>query len=187
MKNISPNSKLTASIYHINISSALYSSLLGLVKDYVQSLFPPDFFKSVFVQNSSYSVTAAKNDDDDKMTQDRPNLGLLMNYEPQDDVTTNGDPFLYGNMFVMRGAWNLPHIYSRVAWDRNKAIYITSSTSRAKHLFDITMRLNSELQSINVQGMLRQRIGLNRPLFLNKRWLEVPFPPGLVSSIAAAK
>jgi hypothetical protein len=180
------DTKMVVSRYDINTSSASYSSVLGLVRQYMLSLFPPDFFKYIFIRNSVHSVTAAKDDDNSRMVNEKPNLAINMNLEPL-QASFNGDAFILGNMQVLRNAWGYPHIYSRIAWDQNEKIYITALSIRNKFAFDISMQVNSEIQAINLQGYLRAKLGSERPVFLNKRAIEVPLPPSIIGTIASAR
>lgn len=181
---IPADTKLVAALFNINMTSVVYSSLLGLTRDYMKSIFPPNFFNSEYIQNSIFTVSN-KDEYDNSMVKERPSLTIAMRYD-HEETTFAGDPFL-SNMMVQRGAWLRPHLYRRLAWDRNKMIYITSSTSRAKNVFDFILTLNSEMQAINTIGYLRSRIGENKPVFLNDRVIEVPIPPSLIATIAAAK
>lgn len=181
---IPADTKLVAALFNINMTSVVYSSLLGLTRDYMKSIFPPNFFNSEYIQNSIFTVSN-KDEYDNSMVKERPSLTIAMRYD-HEETTFAGDPFL-SNMMVQRGAWLRPHLYRRLAWDRNKMIYITSSTSRAKNVFDFILTLNSEMQAINTIGYLRSRIGENKPVFLNNKIIEVPIPPSLIATIAAAK
>lgn len=186
MSNALAGKKLVAAKYDINVSNSLYSSVLGLVRGYVQGLFPPDFFKNVYIRNSSVAVVTAKEDDDQRIMIDKPNLSLFMNYEPG-QASFNGDPFIFGNMMVLREAHGYRNIYNRIAWDNQEMIYISALESKAKHTFEITVQLNTEMQCINVLGYLKAKCGIERPFFLNSRYIEVPIPPSLIGAIAAAK
>jgi hypothetical protein len=183
--DINSASKLVAAKYNINVTSALYSSVFACVKVYLEGLFPPEFFRTFFAGNSNYSVSAAKNEDDDKI-QEFPALAIKMNYEPL-DASFAGDAFMHGNLHVLRGCWFKPDMYQRIAWDRNKGIYITTFTTRAKNSFEVNIRLASENQALNVTGYLQSRLGRDKPLFLNNQIIEVPLPTSLIASIAAAK
>lgn len=180
------NTKMVVTRYDINNTGASYSSVLGLVKQYIISLFPKEFFKHVFIKNSMHSVTAAKDDDDSRMVNERPNIAINMNLDALQS-SFNGDAFMLGNLQVLRNAWGYPHIYSRIAWDQNEKIYITALPVRAKNSFDISIQVNSEMQALNIQGYLKSKIGVERPTYLNRRFIEVPLPPSIIGTIASAR
>lgn len=181
---IPTDKKLVVALYDINMTSVVYSSLLGLVRDYIKSIFPVKFFNSEFVQNSIYTI-ANSGKYDESMVKDRPTLTMAMKYDFE-EASFGGDPFL-SKMMLERGAWLKPYLYTRLAWDRNKGIYITSSSSKAKNVFEFILTLNSEMQALNTLGYLRSHLGENKPVYLNNRYIEVPIPPSLIAAIAAAK
>ncbi|BDH16521.1 MAG: hypothetical protein [Bacteriophage sp.] len=174
-------------LYNINVSSALYSSLLALVRNYIKSIFPSSFFKSEYIANSVYTVTNSASNDDKSMVNERPNLAMQMNLIPEDDASFTMDSFVFANLNMPKSAWTQPVLFKRIAWDRVDGIFITAPSVRSKHTFDFTITLNSEIQAINVFGFLKSKLGINRPFFLNKRIIEVPIPMSLIATIAAAK
>lgn len=178
--------RLVAAKYDITVTNALYSSLLGLVRNYIQGLLPHDFFKTVYIRNSVAAVTTANDDDMSRLLNIRPNLSINMEYEPQ-QASFNGDSHLFGNMLVHREAHLNRHAYNRIVWDSNERVYITAMTARAKHSFEIIMQMNTEMQALNVYGNLRARLGVERPYFLNNRLLEVPIPTSLLGKLAEVK
>jgi hypothetical protein len=178
--------RLVATKYDINVTNALYSSILGLVTDYLTKLFPPNYLAYIYVGNSIAALTESNLDDDTKMVKDNPNFSIKMNYAPQDS-SFNGDPFLMGNMLVWRDVHAYKHAYSRILADFNEQVFISGFETRAKHSFDITVTVNTEMEALNLQGFLRQKLGINRPYFLNRRFIEVPLPKSLIGAIAAVK
>ena len=187
-KVLSPESNLTAAKFDINVTSYLYSSVLGQVRDVVRNLFPENFFRTEFVQNSIFTVSEGKTTNDgERHVKEKPSLNVNMLYEPMSDATFSGDPFLYGNMIVQRGAWYQPGIYSRIGWDRESGVYLTTPSYRLKNQFDFTIRLNSDQQGLDVMGWLKSRIGVNRPQFFNNRVIEVALPPSVIATIVAAR
>ena len=181
------NKLLVSSRYSISVTNALYSSLLGIVRNYVEELFPKGFFNDVFIRNSAFAVTSRKNlDDDDRMVISRPSLAMQMNYDIQPG-STNGDAYLFNNRMVRRAAHDFKHMYTKIINDTLDNIYISSMPERNKNVFDIALYLNSEFQAINTFGYLRAELGVERPFFINKRVIEIPMPSSLMGSIAAAK
>ena len=187
-KVLSPDSNLTAAKFDINATSTMYSSILGQVRGIVRNLFPENFFRSEFVSNSIFTVKEGKTTNDgERHVVEKPSLNVNMNYEPMSDATFSGDPFLYGNMFIQRGAWYQPNIYSRIGFERERGVYVTTPSVRLKNQFDFTIRLNSDPQALDVMGWLKSRIGLARPLFFNNRPIEVALPPSLIATIVAVR
>ena len=99
------DNKLVVTKYEMTVTNALYSSLIGVVREYFTSLFPPTYLKQVFIGNSIAAVTEQPLDDDLKNMKPLPRMSIKMNYENQTgDTSFLADPFLMANMYTFRGA-----------------------------------------------------------------------------------
>lgn len=179
--------RLVAARYSTTTQNALYSSITGLVKDYIASQFPPNFFKTLYIRNSIHAVTEQGVSDDDKAVKDLPALSLLLNYQPQ-DASFNGDSFLEGKVFVRREQHSRGgSSASKIIADWNEHIFVTAPITRIKNVFEVTFTVDSEMQGINLQGYLRSNFGVNRPYYLNRRMIEVPIPYSIMGAIAKVR
>lgn len=179
------DNKLVATKFEIRVMNSMYSSLITLMRDYFHKLFPPNYFKTTFIRNSLPGITERNNTDEQRLIKEIPLISLLMNYEPQ-DATFSGDPFLLNNFFTFRNT-HRNGMYKKILYDENDMVYISAMPNRTKHSFEVLVRHSQDLQSINIQGYLKAKLGLNRPLYLNNRVMEIPLPQSLVAGIAACK
>lgn len=180
------SNKLIAAKYDLTVTSALYSSLLGLVKIHMMTIFPKDYFKYIFINNSVASVSEGGNNDDDLYNKPIPNLAINMKYAPQ-DASFSGDSYMLSNQVVFRNPSGMNSLYDKILYDRENKVYISAMSSRAKHSFEMNIRVNQELEAVNILGFLRNKMPLNRAFYVNKKLLEVPIPNSLIGVIAASK
>ena len=181
------DNKLVVTKYEMTVTNALYSSLIGVVREYFTSLFPPTYLKQVFIGNSIAAVTEQPLDDDLKNMKPLPRMSIKMNYENQTgDTSFLADPFLMANMYTFRGA-NRERMYTKIVYDEETKTYISAITSRARHNFDIIISNKTEMESINIKGYLSNKLGTNRYRYLNDYSLEVPLPASSIGYIAKHK
>lgn len=179
--------KLFAAKFNVTTQNALYSSITGIMQSFFISLLPKNFFKTLFIQNSIHAVTEQALHDDEKMVKDLPALSMLLNYEPQEN-TFNGDSFLEGNIFTLRSSYLRPSgIVSHIIRDWNEQIYVTAPVNRIKNTFEVTFTVDSDMQALNLSGYLRSKLGLNRPMYLTRRIIEVPLPMSVMGAIARTR
>lgn len=157
--------------------SAVYSSVLGELKAHLLSKFPSKFFKHIHIKNSSAAIVEPSSEQDEsRVLKSNPSLAIGVTYNPTVELKTQFpsveqrisfkpflDPFIYDR-------------FSTVFLDQDEGIEIRTDFSRIRMEFEISIRVESELQSWDVSNYIETVFTENRPYYLNKRFISCQLP-----------
>ncbi|WP_368880340.1 hypothetical protein [Proteus mirabilis] len=185
MENTTKDS-VTVFRHELVVENAVYSSLIGIMKNFFYGLFPKDFFKYTYIGNSIASVTELGRSDDEKMSKPTPSLALKISYEAQQDGSTDGNSYLNGYLGIPKNAFN-HRMYNGLIRDYKTNTFLSGMPTRQKNNFEVIISLKEEMQAVNVLGSLRRRFPVNNYFVLNRQFISVPVPMGLIGYIAKVK
>jgi hypothetical protein len=63
-------------------------------------------------------------------------------------------------------------------------IYISAFRTRTKLIYEIGIKVESEMKAVNVESYIRGYMGIGKPFYINNAILEIPIPNNLIKVIA---
>lgn len=175
-------SNLTATTHTLLSNSALMSSITNHVKTYFIRSFPKDFFKYVYMRNSNPSITEQSLNFEQKLVKPKPALALNLVFETQ-DTTFNGEAFHFGVSNIRQYAFDHRFIYDGIMRDDTLGLYISAFQSRTRAIFEVGIKVESELKAASVNRYMEGYLGINRPFYINNAFVETPLPNGVINKL----
>ena len=176
-------SELVASTHTLLSGYNLYSSVLNYVKQYFINNMPQNFFKYIYMRNSSAYVTEQRLlNNEDKFVKPKPALGINVNFE-RSDATFTGDAFHFGRSNIRVNAYSHNDIYDAVFKDFDRCSFVSAFRTKTKLVLEIGMKIETEVKAVSVENYIRSHIGYNRPFYMNNVFLECPLPNSLIKEI----
>lgn len=153
------------------------------VKDFVlDKLFPPNFFKSVYIVNQTFRETIKNN----RLIPEKP--AIAFNFEPKP-----GDAF-FDNPYQLSGFGYSGHGILRLGvledWmnlllsDEIKDIYVWEVGKRFRFNLPISVRIENQLMSHDIRHFLESAMIMERNYRLTDRQFYVIIPPEVINRIA---
>jgi hypothetical protein len=175
-------STLVASTSVLLANDALLSSVTNCIKEYFLRSFPKNFFKYVYMRNSTFNVTEQNLTYEDRLIKPKPALAINLNFETQ-DATFSGDAFHFGMSHVRCYAYQQRHIYDNILVDEANQIFVSAFRTRTKHIYNIGIKVETELKASAINKYIEGFIGINRPFFIKDAIIEVPLPNNVLNRI----
>lgn len=175
-------SELVASTHTILSNYNLYSSVVNYIKQYFINNFPNNFFKYIYMRNSSAYVTEQWLDNENKLVKPKPALGINVNFE-RGDATFTGDAFHFGRSNIRVNTFSYPQIYDLIFKDSTRRSYATGFRTKTKLVLEIGIKVETEVKAASVESYIRSHIGYNRPFYMNNVYLEVPLPNSVIKEL----
>jgi hypothetical protein len=175
-----------ANSFSLISNQTIYSCVTNIIKDFLIRKFPKDFFKYIYMRNSSAAITEQYLNYEDRLVKPKPSLAIGLSFE-SNDTTFNGDPHHFGITHVRQYAFEKGAMYDGIFKDYNNDIYVSAFRTRTKIIYEIGIKVESELKASNVEGYIRSLIGINKPFYLNNTFIEIPLPNTLIKFIAAKR
>ena len=175
-------SELVAKTHTILSNYNLYSSAINYIKQYFINNFPSNFFKYIYMRNSSAYVTEQWLDNENKLVKPKPALGINVNFE-RGDATFTGDAFHFGRSHIRVNTFSQPQIYDLIFKDTNRRSYATGFRTKTKLVLELGIKVETEVKAASVESYIRSHIGYNRPFYMNNVYLEVPLPNSVIKEL----
>jgi len=169
-----------------NISSVL-SQVTGEVRDHMLTMFPKNYFKDIIIRSEDQSVADSKNMEEGRGTEfmkRTPALSILPVYslDPSYGEDPSHDPWM--NLAKMEGRLNELHGHYPVVFsDLNEDNHIFTLAKKHKMTFDVSMRVNTELEMWDCMSLIKNSIDHDQ-LFYLKANLAVIIPNVIIYAIA---
>lgn len=176
--------QLHAQSFTLLSNETMFSSVTNIIKEFLIRKFPKDFFKYVYMRNSSAAITEQYLNYEDRLVKPKPSLAIGLSFESQDS-TFVGDPYHFGITNIRQYAFEQGHIYDGILKDYTNEVYISAFRNRTKIIYEIGIKVESELKAANVEGFLRGLIGIGKPFYINNAFIEIPLPNTMIRMIAA--
>lgn len=177
---------LKATVFPTIGSGSMLSSITGIVKNHILSKLPKGYIKYTYIKNSIPSVTEQANGEEETMIKEKPALSLGLNYSFNEAVT-QGDNFRWGMSKIPVGVHMYDSIYTKIFFNEEDFIYLSTIDERTKLVYDVAVRLDSESQAYNLMNYLRSYVGVGRPYYLSRVNIETPVPFECLTMISAGK
>ena len=177
---------LKATVFPTVGSGVMLGSITGIVKNHVLSKLPKGFIKYTYIKNSIASVTEQMNTEESTLVKERPALSIGLNYSFNEAVS-QGDQFRWGMSKIPVGVHMYDSIYTKIFYNEQDYIYLSTIDERTKLVYDVAIRLDSETQAYNLMNYMRAYIGVGRPYYLNRVNIETPIPFECLKMISAGK
>ena len=167
-------------------SSMVFGTLLGVIKEHVISKLPKNFIKNTYITNSIASISEEYYDEDTQLLKRIPllSLGVSFEYNPSDAEYI--DVIRFGVKHVPKNTWLHPEVYTRFLVNEKDKVFITALNSRLKITLNAGIRVESEIQAMNLVSFLRNSIGIDRPYYISDVPMEIPIPLELLDSVFIA-
>jgi hypothetical protein len=164
-------------------ASSSLSSVIGnvslVVRDFIVGLFPPSFFKDVYIDTSMTSLFFEK---EDIFKHDKPMLVIKPRVSLSDDNIFGRLPdWMSTNYFIFK---ELNNNYTPVFADTEKQIYVYSVPDRVKLTFEIDIVCSSKMQQINVGHFLKGSVLHKGYFYLYDSYIETEVPKYFIKTIA---
>lgn len=177
---------LKATVFPTVGSGVMLGSITGIVKNHILSKLPKGFIKYTYIKNSIPSVTEQMNTEEANLVKERPALSIGLNYSFNDAVS-QGDQFRWGMSKIPVGVHMYDSIYTKIFYNEQDYIYLSTIDERTKLVYDVAIRLDSETQAYNLMNYMRAYVGVGRPYYLNRVNIETPIPFECLKLISAGK
>jgi hypothetical protein len=169
-------------IFMCRASSSL-SGIIGnvayIVRDFVEGLFPPSFFKHVYIDTSMMQLAFEK---EDVFKYNKPMLIIRPKVSLSDDTIYGRLPdWMSTNYFVFK---QLEGNYTPVFADLEKEIYIYSVPDRLKLTFEIEIVASTKMQQINIGHYLKGSVLHRGYFYLNDSYIETEVPTYFIKTLA---
>ena len=163
--------------------SHMYGNVTALARDYLISLFPKNYIKSVYVDTMDLSEEL---EDDDVIRKEKPILSIKPEFNIEMDATSVGrlPDWQYRNYFLFQ---NTSVSYVPIFGDVENNLYIYSIPQRQKISFDLSITLNTKMKALNTAVYLRERVLHKGYFYLNRVNLETEIPKNIIINLAKAR
>jgi hypothetical protein len=178
---------LKATVFPTVGSGVMLGSITGIVKNHILSKLPKGFIKYTYIKNSIPSVTEQMNNEEANLVKERPTLSIGLNYSFNNDAASQGDQFQWGMSKIPVGVYMYDSIYTKIFYNEQDCIYLSTIDERTKLVYDVAIRLDSETQAYNLMNYMRAYIGVGRPYYLSRVNIETPIPFECLIMISAGK
>ena len=160
-------------VYPTITSSSILGGVVGVIKNHLINKLPKNFVKNVFITNSIPSISEEYYNDDTEILKQFPllSIGIGMEYEPSE--AERFDTVRLGVKHVPKQTWLNTSVYRRFLLNLEDNVFITALVSRLKVTLNIGLRVESEIQAFNIVSFLRNSIGIDRPFFISKIFMEI--------------
>lgn len=172
-----------ASSFTLLANQSMHSSVTNIIKEHLIRRFPKDFFKYVYMRNSNASITEQYLNFEDRLVKPKPSLAIGLSFDGQDN-SFNGDPYHFGITNIRQKAFEQGFLYDGVLKDYEKDFYISAFRTRTKLIYEIGIKLESEMKAVNVESYIRGYMGIGKPFYINNAFIEIPIPNNLINTIA---
>jgi hypothetical protein len=164
-------------------ASSSFSSVIGnvslIVRRFMEGLFPPSFFKYVYIDTS---MTSLAFENEDVFKHDKPILVIRPKVSLSDDTIFGRLPdWMSTNYFVFK---NLRNNYTPVFVDFDKEIYIYSVPDRIKLTFEIEIICASKMQQINIGQYLKGSVLHKGYFYLGNSYIETEVPKYFIKTLS---
>ena len=174
-------------IFQCRASSTL-SNVVGnatlIVKEFMEGLFPPGYFKSVYIDTTMSSLQMQKNPDE-VYKRDKPFLVL----RPR---VTIDDSHIFGRLpdWTYTTYFNYTNgkdTYVPVFADEQDKIYVYAAPDRIKINYDIEIHCNTKMQQINVAHFLKGSARHKGYFYIYNSVMETEVPKLFIKLISELK
>lgn len=172
-----------ASSFTLLANQSMHSSVTNIIKEHFIRRFPKGFFKYTYMRNSNASIAEQNLNYEDRLVKAKPALAIGLAFDGQDN-SFNGDPYHFGITNIRQRAFEQGDIYDGVMRDYVNDIYISAFRTRTKLIYEIGIKVESEMKAVNVESYIRGYMGIGKPFYINNAILEIPIPNNLIKVIA---
>ena len=145
-----------------------YGNITCFITEYIKSLFPKDYFKTIHVSSSiAYrQFNIFQNNNKEFIRKKKPSMVIRPRIELNDS-----DVFLYNTLltnritdqYLDRDFTNLQEFIH----DKERGTYMKFLLNRLKILFDVTIITETQMEQLNQAHYLKNRIRQDHPFFLS--------------------
>jgi hypothetical protein len=176
-------SELKASIFNLMGNSVMLSSITGLMRHYMISRFPSNFFKYTYISNSTAGVTEANLDDDNIVIKEKPSLYVKLNIDLLQPDAFAGDSLMHTKQMFRKHAYTHTDLYQLILYNEDDRFYISSVNERTKLSYEFGIKVESEFQALNIARYIQGNLRINRPFYINGTYIETAIPGGALNLI----
>lgn len=159
-------------------SSNYNSSIIGIVKDYILSIFPKNYIKTVHITSTLVELLQDGKKDDEIAVKDLPALSIDLDTSYDEATFVTNFPFTKHNL-----PQNIEYNNSYNQLVHTEDSFITGLDNRQKLNINLKFKVNSQMQAYNIIQYIKGRLGFNRPFVLHKVPVEVPIPNKILNSL----
>ena len=150
--------------------SSLIGNATGYARYFLESKFPPGFFKKVYISNS---LTELQLEDKNITKYPKPTLIITPQYTGEQGFMELIPLWHTTQYFTFK---NPRKKYNGVLYDNTNDIYLYSIPDRIKLNFDVRIKLPSQMYAYNVLHYLKQSFEIGGYFYLNDVRLQTEIP-----------
>lgn len=170
-----------------NTVSSSLSSVTYVAKEFIENLFPKDYFKEIYITTTQASTEMSSMDVDDIKIRQYPFMSINPGYIPDgNEAVMNPFPLWRRGRF-QKFREDGPYGYKRVFYNDTDELYISAIPYRIKFIFEYKFKLETHLNKIDFTHILRQKFHQSERFFINNCFFEAEIPNTIIKAMSTIK